>query len=53
MLSIRAAGLAALGVSWGFGDAESLLESGAGLVCGSVQELDRALRELLQSGTKT
>jgi pyrophosphatase PpaX len=53
ILSIRAAGLAAVGVSWGFGDAESLLGSGAGSVCGSVRELDRTLRELLQSGTKT
>jgi pyrophosphatase PpaX len=55
IVSIRAAGLAAFGVSWGFGDAEGLLDSGAVAVCGSVGELDRALEERLrvQSGTKT
>jgi pyrophosphatase PpaX len=53
MLSIRAAGLAALGVSWGFGDVESLLRSGAESVCGTVRELGEALDERLQSGTNT
>jgi pyrophosphatase PpaX len=48
IVSIRAAGLAAVGVSWGFGDAESLLGSGASSVCGSVRELGRALDERLR-----
>ena len=47
------AGLAALGVSWGFGDVESLLRSGAESVCGTVRELGEALDERLQSGTNT
>lgn len=45
--SARAAGLAAIGVSWGYGSTQSLLEAGATCVCDAAEQLDRELRERL------
>lgn len=45
--SARAAGLAAVGVSWGYGSAPSLLEAGAAGVGDSAEQLEGKLRELL------
>ncbi len=41
--SARAAGLAAIGVSWGYGARDALLEAGAEHVCDSTEELVREL----------
>jgi pyrophosphatase PpaX len=45
--SARAAGLAAIGVSWGYGAGPALLEAGAACVCDSAEHLEVELRELL------
>ena len=43
MASARAAGLAAIGVSWGYGARDALVEAGAERVCDSAEELEREL----------
>ena len=48
VLSARRAGLAALGVSWGYGDAKALLEAGAKEVCDTADELEGSLAQALQ-----
>ena len=45
VVSARRAGLGALGVSWGYGDAKALLEAGAEHVCDTPDELERHLAE--------
>lgn len=45
--SARAAGLAAIGVSWGYGAAPALLEAGAARVCDTAEQLNGELRERL------
>ncbi|MEO1328223.1 MAG: HAD-IA family hydrolase [Pseudomonadota bacterium] len=47
MQMARNAGAAALGVAWGYHEAEELLEAGATRVLGGFDELDQALGELL------
>jgi pyrophosphatase PpaX len=46
--SARAAGLTAIGVSWGYGRPDALLEAGATFVCTSAVELERQVRCQLQ-----
>jgi len=46
--SARAAGLRAVGVSWGYGSAASLLEAGAASVCDTVAQLESEVREQLK-----
>jgi len=41
--SVRAAGLAAIGVSWGYGARSALIDAGAECVCDSAEELEREL----------
>lgn len=41
--SARAAGLAAIGVSWGYGGRSTLIDAGAECVCDSAEELEREL----------
>lgn len=45
--SARAAGLVAVGVSWGYGNPASLLEAGAACVCDTVAQLKSEVREQL------
>jgi len=45
--SAHAAGLAAIGVSWGYGATPALLGAGALCVCDSAEQLEGELRELL------
>lgn len=45
--SARAAGLAAIGVAWGYGTTGSLLAAGAACVCETAEQLERELRERL------
>jgi pyrophosphatase PpaX len=47
VISARAAGLAALGVSWGYGDPAALRQAGAERVCHTVEEVAEALAERL------
>lgn len=47
MKSARAAGLAAVGVSWGYGAVPSLLAAGAACVCDAAEQLERELRAQL------
>lgn len=46
--SARAAGLLAVGVSWGYGSVASLLEAGAARVCDTVAQLESEIREQLE-----
>lgn len=46
--SARAAGLTAIGVSWGYGVASSLLEAGAACVCDAAEQLEAELQEQLE-----
>jgi pyrophosphatase PpaX len=41
--SARAAGLAAIGVSWGYGARDALIDAGAECVCESAEELEREM----------
>lgn len=45
--SARAAGLAAIGVSWGYGARSALIDAGAECICDSAEELERELRARL------
>jgi pyrophosphatase PpaX len=45
--SACAAGLAAVGVSWGYGRTQSLLDAGAACVCDAAEQLESELRERL------
>jgi phosphoglycolate phosphatase-like HAD superfamily hydrolase len=47
VLSARAAGLAALGVAWGYGDPAALREAGAERVCETADQLEQALGQAL------
>ena len=47
VVSAREAGLAALGVAWGYGDTAALRQAGAECVCETVHELGEALEDRL------
>ena len=47
--SARAAGLSAIGVSWGYGSAEALLDAGAECVCDSARDLELQLDRLVSA----
>lgn len=47
--SARAAGLRALGVSWGYGSVQGLREAGAERVCETAADLEKAIQERLDS----
>jgi phosphoglycolate phosphatase len=47
--SARAAGLPAIGVSWGYGSVEALLDAGAESVCGSAHDLARELDRVVSA----
>lgn len=47
--SARAAGLSAIGVSWGYGSTEALLDAGAECVCDSARDLELQLDRLVSA----
>jgi phosphoglycolate phosphatase-like HAD superfamily hydrolase len=47
--AVRAAGLSAIGVSWGYGSTEALLDAGADCVCDSAHDLGLVLDRLVSA----